>query len=166
MQRGVGFFFCRTQKRLKRFAVNLLGIDYGHKRIGLAYADTTLGVAVPIPAAVQPTLEARLAQIADEIKMRRIHKIVVGYPYNMDGSVGDKAREVDGFIAEIEKRFGLPVDRTDERLSSYQAEQDFFAMSSKTKKSVAARQKHRRSGDIDSRACSLFLQEYLETSAK
>ena len=143
--------------------MNLLGIDYGHKRIGLAYADTSLGVAVPIPAAVQPTLEARLEQIAQDIKLRSIDKIVVGYPYNMDGSVGDKAREVDEFIAKIEATFGLPVERTDERLSSFQAENDFFAMSPKTKKSVAARKKHRRTGDIDSRACALFLREYLET---
>lgn len=140
-----------------------MGIDYGHKRIGLAYADTSLGVAVPIPAAVQPTLEARLEQIAQDIKLRSIDKIVVGYPYNMDGSVGDKAREVDEFIAKIEAAFGLPVERTDERLSSFQAENDFFAMSPKTKKSVAARKKHRRTGDIDSRACALFLREYLET---
>ena len=143
--------------------MNLLGIDYGHKRIGLAYADTSLGVAVPIPAAVQPTLEARLEQIAQDIKLRSIDKIVVGYPYNMDGSVGDKAREVDEFIAKIEAAFGLPVEKTDERLSSFQAENDFFAMSPKTKKSVAARKKHRRTGDIDSRACALFLREYLET---
>ncbi len=146
--------------------MNLLGIDYGHKRIGLAYADTSLGVAVPIPAAVQPSLEARLAQIADTIKNRKIEKIIVGYPYNMDGTVGAKAREVDEFIGKIKPLFGLPIDRTDERLSSFQAERDYFAMSPKTKKSVAARKKHRKSGDIDSRACALFLQEYLDNCVK
>ncbi len=150
-------------KTSKNSPVNILGIDYGHKRIGLAYADTSLGVAVPIAAAVETSAEARFEQIGNEIKMRRIEKIVVGYPYNMDGTIGDKAREVDEFIVELEKRFALPVDRTDERLSSFQAEQDYFSMSSKHKKSVAARKKHRRSGDIDSRACAIFLQEYLDT---
>lgn len=143
--------------------MNLLGIDYGHKRIGLAYADTALGVAVPIPAAVESSLEERLAHIGSEIKARRIDKIVVGYPYNMDGTIGDKAREVDEFIALVERRFALPVDRTDERLSSFQAESDYFSMTSRAKKSVAARKKHRRSGDIDSRACAIFLREYVET---
>lgn len=143
-----------------------MGIDYGHKRIGLAYADTSLGVAVPIAAAVQPSPEARLAQIADIIKNRKIEKIIVGYPYNMDGTVGAKAREVDEFIGKIKPLFGLPIDRTDERLSSFQAERDYFAMSPKTKKSVAARKKHRKSGDIDSRACALFLQEYLDNCVK
>ena len=70
------------------------------------------------------------------------------------------------FIGKIKPLFGLPIDRTDERLSSFQAERDYFAMSPKTKKSVAARKKHRKSGDIDSRACALFLQEYLDNCVK
>ena len=84
----------------------------------------------------------------------------------MDGTVGDKAREVDEFIGMLQAKFGLPIDKTDERLSSFQAEHDYFALSSRSKKSVAARKKHRRSGDIDSRAASLFLQEYLDSGGK
>jgi len=145
--------------------MNLLGIDYGHKRIGLAYADSELGVAVPIPAAVENSFEGRLAHIETEIKQRRIHKIVVGYPYNMDGSVGDKAREVDEFIKILEEKFGLEIDRADERLSSFQAENDYFSINSKPKKSLSARLKHRRSGDIDSRAIALVLGEYLSKGA-
>lgn len=45
----------------------------------------------------------------------------------MDGSAGFKAREVDAFIAVIEEKFGLPVVRFDERLSSFQAETDYSA---------------------------------------
>lgn len=142
--------------------MNILGLDYGHKRIGLAYADSSLGVAVPIPAAVEASSEERLAHIAREIEQRKIQKLVVGYPYNMDDSIGGKAREVDEFIKVLEGRFNLPVDRADERLSSFQAENDYFAMNSKSKKSLSARIKHRKSGDIDSRAISLVLGEYLE----
>ncbi len=141
--------------------MNYLGIDYGHRRIGLAYADGALGVAVPIPAAVEPTLNGRLEHIGLEIKRRKIDKIVIGYPYNMDGSVGEKAREVDEFVEILTERFGLEVDRADERLSSFQAESDYFAMNSKPKKSLSARLKHRKSGDIDSRAIALVLGEYL-----
>lgn len=142
--------------------MNILGLDYGHKRIGLAYADSSLGVAVPIPAAVESDLDGRLEHIACEIKNRKIEKLVVGYPYNMDGSVGAKALEVDEFIKILEEKFGLKVDRADERLSSFQAENDYFAINSKSKKSLSARLKHRKSGDIDSRAISLVLGEYLE----
>ena len=143
--------------------MNILGIDYGHKRVGLAYADSDLKVSVPIPAAVESSPSERLEHIAREIRDRRIDKIVIGYPYNMDGTVGDKAREVDGYIKILEEKFGLPVVRFDERLSSFQAESDYYSTLSRGKKSVAARKKHRRSGDIDSRASAIILREYLES---
>lgn len=143
--------------------MNILCIDYGHKRVGLACADSELRVAVPIPAAVEGSPQARLEHIAREIRERKIGTIVVGYPYNMDGSVGFKAREVDAFIGVIEKMFGLPVVRFDERLSSFQAESDSSAFSRAGRKSVAARKRLRRSGDIDSRASALILREYLES---
>ena len=144
--------------------MKILGLDYGHKRIGLAFADE-LGVAYPIDAAIQPTFPERLAHIAREIERRKPEILLVGYPYNMDGSVGDKAKEVDGFIAKLKERFGLPIETSDERLSSFQAEADLgmFSKGGK-KKSVAARQKYRRSGDIDSRAIALVLQDYLDNN--
>ena len=78
----------------------------------------------------------------------------------------EKAMEVDAYILKLSELFGLPVEKTDERLSSYQAEHDFFSMGGKAGKSVAARQRHRRSGDIDSRAAALFLQEYLDCGGR
>lgn len=147
--------------------MNLLGIDYGRKRVGLAYADTELGVAVPIGAAVGATLESRMERIAEEVRARRIDKIVVGYPFNMDGSVGATAREVDGFIDCLRARFSLPVERCDERLSSFQAECDLRALNPRAAgKTTAARKRYRRSGDIDSRAIALVLQDYIDGGMK
>lgn len=132
--------------------MNYLGIDWGEKRIGLAYADE-VGIAVPLPAAVAATKRARLQHIEAMIEQRRIHEIVCGYPLNMDGSVGFKAKEVDGFIAEIEKRFKLPIHRIDERLSSHSVEQGLKGQKKKL---------DRRSGEIDSRAAALILQDFIE----
>jgi putative Holliday junction resolvase len=132
--------------------VNYLGIDWGEKRIGLAYADE-VGIAVPLPAAVAASKKARLQHLERMIKERRIQEIVCGYPLNMNGSVGFKAKEVDVFIAEIEKRFRLPIHRTDERLSSHSVEQGFKGQKKKP---------DRRSGDIDSRAAALILQDFIE----
>lgn len=153
----VGGFF------LHLLTMNILGVDYGHKRIGLAFADTDIGVAVPIRAANEPTAEAREARILAEIAKRRIGRVVVGYPLNMDGSVSDKAREVDAFIAKMSVRAEVEFVRVDERLSSYQAECDMAAFSPKKTRTVAARKKNRRTGEVDSRASALFLQEYLDT---
>ncbi|MEO0795072.1 MAG: Holliday junction resolvase RuvX [Verrucomicrobiota bacterium] len=145
--------------------MNYLGIDYGEKRIGLATGDDEVRLAAPIPAAVQPTSDARFEQISEEIKRRRIGALVVGYPYNMDGTIGFKAKEVDGFIAELEKRFALPIHRTDERLTSQVAESQMAETrrgKSRSKQSIKAKQQERRSGNLDSRAAALILQDYLD----
>ena len=143
--------------------MKILGLDYGHKRIGLAFADE-LGVAFPIPAAVENSVEARLNHIALEIERRKPDMLLIGYPYNMDGSASQKMKEVDAFIEILKSRFSLPVDTSDERLSSFQAEADLdaFAPKKSRKKTFAARQKYRRSGDIDSRAIAIVLQDYID----
>ena len=143
--------------------MNILALDYGHRRIGIAYADSDIAVAVPVKAAVQQTEQERVNFIIEEIKLRRIQKIVVGYPLNMDGTVSDKAREVDAFIEKYLLPLILEIVRVDERLSSYQAEQDIANFSRKKVKSVAARKKNRKTGEVDSRAASIFLQEYLDS---
>lgn len=143
--------------------MNILGIDYGHKRIGLSYADTEIGVAVPIRAANEQDQAERIKHILEEVSQRRIDKLVVGYPLNMDGSMSQKAREVDAFIAEITPMFSGEIVRVDERLSSYQAESDMNSFSGRKTRTVAARKKNRKTGEIDSRASAIFLQEYLDS---
>lgn len=132
--------------------MNTLGVDWGEKRIGLAFADE-LGIALPLPAAVAATKKERMQQIENAIWQRKVERLVVGYPLNMDGSVGFKAREVDGFIADLEKRFKLPVERVDERLSSHSVEQGLKGQKKKP---------DRKSGEIDSRAAALILQDFIE----
>lgn len=147
--------------------MNYLGIDYGEKRIGLSYGDDDVRLAVPIAAAVQPTLAARMAQIGELIRTRRIGELVVGYPYNMDGSVGFKAREVDAFIEKLAAQFHLPVHRTDERLTSSDAQSRMKeaggSKSSRSKQSIRAKLAERKSGTLDSRAATLILQDYLDS---
>ena len=77
--------------------MNYLGIDWGEKRIGLAFADE-VGIAVPLPAAVGVSKKDRHNHIEQMITQRRIDQLVVSYPLNMNGSVGFKAKEVDVFI--------------------------------------------------------------------
>lgn len=129
-----------------------LGIDYGAKRVGLAFGDE-VGVATPLPAVLEPAGEARWAKIGEVVKARRAAEFVVGYPFNMDGSVGFKAKEVDAFVAELQTRFGLPVHLVDETLTSYAAE---ASIKKKNLRSV------RDTGQIDSRAATIILQDFLD----
>lgn len=133
--------------------MNTLGIDYGEKRIGLAFGDE-LAVATPLPAATESKKVERIAHIQEVIATRRIREIVIGYPYNMDGSVGFKAKEVDAFVESMQKAgIDIPVHRVDERLTSHQVEGQLRAMNQKW---------DRKSGEIDSRAATLILQDFLD----
>lgn len=129
-----------------------LGIDYGTRRIGLGYGDD-IGVATPLPALVQADAEQRWVALAQVVRDRRITDLVLGYPYNMDGTAGFKAKEVDAFAEELRARFGLPVHLVDERLTSYEAEATI---------AKGRRRDLRASGLVDSRAATIILQDFLD----
>ena len=141
--------------------MNYLGIDYGEKRVGLSFGDE-LGLALPIDAATQAKKKARYQYIGEIIKERKVHEIVVGYPINMDGSIGFKAQEVDLFIIDLENRFGLKIHRFDERLSSKQAINDLYDAGGKLPTNNQARRVFRASGKIDSRSAAIVLQDFLD----
>jgi putative holliday junction resolvase len=132
--------------------MRFLGIDYGTRRIGLAYGDD-LGIATPLPALTDAEPKRRREGLAVVVKQRRVTELVLGYPYNMDGSVGFKAKEVDAFAESLRKEFALPVHLIDERLTSHMAE---AGMNQKQLREI------RGQGIVDSRAAAIILQDYLD----
>ena len=131
----------------------LLGIDYGTKRIGLAFADE-LGVPVPLPAIPgvdEPEWLERLAAVTLE---RRVEELVVGYPLHLDGSAGRRAKEVDAFAFRLTERLGLPARKVDERLSSQVAAAGM--------KASRKRLPPKESGELDSAAAVIILRDFLE----
>lgn len=131
--------------------MRLLGIDYGARRIGLSYGDD-LGVATPLAALTDADPTKRWSLLVALVAQRRITELVLGYPLNMDGTAGFKAKEVDAFAARLRSEFKLPVHLVDERLTSYEAESTI---------AKSKRRDVRASGIIDSRAATLILQDYL-----
>jgi len=132
--------------------MRFLGIDYGTRRVGLAYGDD-LGIATPLPALTQAEPARRRAALADIVRARRVTEIVIGYPLNMNGTAGFKAKEVDAFVAQLKADHGLPVHLIDERLTSHMAE---AGMSQKQLREI------RGQGIVDSRAAAIILQDYLD----
>ena len=128
-----------------------LGIDYGARRIGLSYGDD-LGVATPLPALTDADEDKRWKAMLEVIARRKITDVVIGYPLNMDGTAGFKAKEVDLFAARIRADLNLPVHLVDERLTSYEAESTI---------AKSKRREVRASGIIDSRAATIILQDFL-----
>jgi putative Holliday junction resolvase len=136
-----------------------LGIDYGAKRVGLSHADG-LGFAFPLPAAVAPEAEERFAQIGREIARLRVTQLVLGYPLSVEGERTKRCDEVDTFAAELTRRFGLPLELVDEALSS-QAADDLGGR--RKPRSAQERRDQARSGERDSRAAAVLLQDYLNS---
>ena len=130
-----------------------LGIDYGTKRIGLAWADE-LGIALPIGAVPGVDDQSYLDRIADLIEAKEVNELIVGYPIHLDGTVGVRAKEVDVFIATLEKSFAMPVHRVDERLTSLAAEESLGVQSNKKKK--------QNLGKIDASAAGIILRDFIE----
>jgi len=126
-----------------------LGIDYGTKRMGLAWADE-LGIALPLGAIPGVKFKGCWDELRQVVKDRGVSCFVIGYPLHMDGSVGKRAKEVDQFVSRLEDEFGLPVRKVDERLTSLAAEE---ALGKKVKP---------EDGKIDAAAASLILKDFLE----
>lgn len=132
--------------------MRFLGIDPGTKRLGLARGDE-LGLASPLPALVQAEPGERWQALLAAIAGQRVQEIVVGYPLNMDDSIGPKAREAEQLAERLREATGLPVHLVDERLTSHAAEATL---------PKAKLREMRASGIIDSRAATLILQDYLD----
>lgn len=99
-----------------------LGIDYGSKYVGLAIGETGLSMSMPlktIPAQPEIQLLETLAKMA---KSESLVGFVVGLPINMDGSEGPMAETCRKFGKTLATMTYLPVEFSDERLSSWDAE--------------------------------------------
>ncbi|MEM9158871.1 MAG: Holliday junction resolvase RuvX [Verrucomicrobiota bacterium] len=133
-----------------------IGIDYGERRVGVSFGDE-IGVATPLPALTQGTEEERIEALVAVANERGATDLVFGYPYNMNGSVGFKAKEVDAFIEKVRKRIDLPAHRIDERLTSHQVKQTIGRKRD---------DELRKSGKIDSASATLILQDFLDQNAQ
>lgn len=129
-----------------------LGIDYGTRRIGLAFGDE-LGVATPLPALTEADATKRWTSLLAVARQRRVTEIALGHPLNMDDSVGPKAKEAEAVAVRLREELGVPVHLIDERLTSHEAESTV---------AKSKRREVRASGLIDSRAATLILQDYLD----
>ena len=133
----------------------VIAFDFGLKRIGIAAGDTLTRTAAPRPAihvtATGPNWEA----ISREIRALGPARLVLGAPYNVDDSPGALAAAAFAFAAELARRFGVPVERVDERYSSIEA-------GARLKSQRASGQRRRiRREHIDSAAAAVILERWL-----
>ncbi|MBK9293784.1 MAG: Holliday junction resolvase RuvX [Oligoflexia bacterium] len=135
-----------------------MGLDFGDKRIGVAVSDEMGWTAQGIKHIQRKNLDYDLSEIENILsEYGNIDTIVVGMPYNMDGSEGERVRLTRVFIAQLKNKFNLPVVEIDERWSSKEAENLLISADVSRKK---------RKGSVDQIAASLILQTYLDQNKK
>ncbi|MEM1095059.1 MAG: Holliday junction resolvase RuvX [Bacteroidota bacterium] len=131
----------------------LVGIDYGHKRVGLAVADPLRMFAKAL--ATVPT-RAAVQTLAELDEREGVEAVVIGWPLLPDGSEGDATKKVGAFIKRIQKALPtVAVVRMDERYTSEEAK-------AVVRMSTAKRKHRRERGRVDAAAAALILQRYLD----
>ena len=102
--------------------MNILGIDYGQKRIGLAWVQEGLDVVLPFGVIEHPDQDVVVTQLASTIASENIGRAVIGLPIAMDGSETENTKRVRTFVDALQKHTDVPIELLDERLSSKQAD--------------------------------------------
>jgi putative holliday junction resolvase len=134
--------------------MRILGLDLGTKTLGISMSDTTQTVATTFKTIRfegdnnKPLKE--LKEIIDEYK---IELIVLGFPKNMNNSVGPKGEAALLFQKLLEEKLNIKVELQDERLSTKEATNYMIKADISRKK---------RKEKIDSLAANIILQTYLD----
>ena len=142
-------------------AHTVLAFDFGLKRIGIACGDTLTHSAAPRPAASVGEGGPDWQAIAREVRALTPKLLVVGAPYNADGSEGDMSAAARRFAAELERRFALPVHMVDERFSSLEASAQLTA-----RRASGQRRRRVQRADIDSAAAAVILGRWFAGEAQ
>ncbi|HLE59028.1 MAG TPA: Holliday junction resolvase RuvX [Candidatus Limnocylindria bacterium] len=136
----------------------VLGLDHGSRRIGVALGDTETGLAFSRPAIVAKGRTAAVAAVVALAHTEGADQVVLGLPLTLAGDEGPQAGVVRGFGERLAAA-GLEVAYADERLTSWEAGERLAGQ-----RRPGARRPTRRSGELDSAAAQLILQQYLDAS--
>ena len=137
--------------------MRILGLDYGSKTVGVAVSDplglTAQGVET-IWRKQENKLRQTLARIEELISEYQVERIVLGYPKNMNNTIGERAQKSLEFKEMLERRTGLEVIMWDERLTTVEA--------NRTLMEASVRRENRKQY-LDQLAAVFILQGYLDS---
>lgn len=137
--------------------MRIMGLDYGSKTVGVAISDplciTAQGIET-IERKEENKLRKTLARIEELAKEYEVDRIVLGFPKNMNNTIGDRAEKSLEFKEMLERRTGLSVIMWDERLTTVEAERTLIE--SKVRR-------ENRKKYVDKIAAVFILQGYLDS---
>ena len=137
--------------------IRIMGLDFGSKTVGVAVSDplriTAQGIEI-VRREHENKLRRTLARIEELISQYQVTSIVVGYPKNMNNTVGERAEKSMEFAAMLERRTGLPVIMWDERLTTVSAQRTLME---------SGVRRENRKDYVDMIAAVYILQGYLDS---
>lgn len=135
----------------------VMALDVGSKRIGIAIADPSGTYALPIGTIDRASLHDDLARIAEYVADYAVTELVVGDPVSLSGERAIASKNVDEFVAQLEKVYRGTIHRIDERMTTAQATKAMIA---------AGASRKRRKRSIDMMAAASILDTYLASRAR
>lgn len=132
----------------------IMSVDYGDVRTGVAVCDKMQILASPVCVITEKNRDVLVEKIAELAKERKVERICVGLPQNMDGSYGfrsDACRELGKLL---EEKTGLTVAFQNERLTTVSAHNILNAVDVRGKKRKAV---------VDAVSAVLILEDYMRT---
>ena len=135
----------------------LLGFDVGEKTIGLALSDVNKIIATPYKTIKRSKFSKDLLEIIAIIKEYNIGGLVIGYPINMDGSLGSRCQSTRQFCKNLSEKIALPMFLADERMSTMAVTRTMLD---------ADLSRKRRAELVDKMAASYILQGVLDSMAE
>ena len=131
----------------------ILSLDYGEKRIGIAISDNKCSIALPSEVLERNKTNKDFLYIKDFIEKNDIQAVLIGMPYNMNGTEGEKCKIVKNFSKKLLEFINISIIYWDERLSTVAQEKILINKDVSRKK---------RKKVIDMLAASYFLQSFLD----
>ena len=132
--------------------MKIMAVDYGDRRTGVAFSDISGTLAGETAVLTAYTHERALEQTAAIAREKGAERIVVGYPKNMDGSIGARAELCADFARKLSELSGIETVLWDERLTTVDAHRIL---------SEAGKRGKNRKKTVDAVAASLILEGYL-----
>ena len=131
----------------------ILSVDLGDSRTGIAVCDKLEMLASPVTVIHERYIPNVIAEVSRIVRETAAERIVVGYPKNMNGTVGDRAEKCAAFAADVTEACGVKTVLWDERLTTVSAHYALNETKTFGKK---------RKNVIDSVAAVMILQSYLD----
>ena len=137
--------------------IRIMGLDFGSKTVGVAVSDP-LGITAQGIEIVRRTSENKLrktlARIEELVTEYEVTEIVLGFPKNMNNTIGERAEKSLAFKEMLERRTGLPVVMWDERLTTGAANRTLIE---------GGVRRENRKDYVDMLAAVYILQGYLDS---